>query len=138
LRQDRDAALRDLKRLTSTEATLVQRDPGGPRIVASTLPPAPRAALEAQLPAVMASPSAAGGARITLGNVPYEYVVRPSGTGGAMPTYTILQRSTNEVREAGLLLETALLIISGLSLAATLAGAVGIARRITQPVTRLG
>ena len=138
LRLDRDTALRDLKRLTSTDATLVQRDPGGPRIVASTLPPAPRAALEGQLAAVMGSATAASGARLALDGVPYEYVVRPTGIYGSVPTYAVLQRSTSEMREAGLLLETALLLISGLSLAATLAGAVGIARRITKPVTRLG
>lgn len=131
-------ALRDLKRLTSADASIVERDPGGPRIVASTLPPAPRAALEAQLATVVARPMAATGARLALGEVPYEYIVRPMGTGGATPTFVLLQRSTTEVRMAGLLLETALLIISGLSLAATLLGAVGIARRITQPVTRLG
>lgn len=138
LAQDRDKALRDLKRLTAAEATLVQRDPGGPRIVASTLPPAQRAALEAQLAAVVANPAAASGARLALRDVPYEYVVRPAGVGGAVPAYVILQRSTSEVRMAGLLLETALLIISGISLAATLAGAIGIAGRITRPVTRLG
>jgi len=132
------AALRDLKRLTSTDATIVQRDPGGPRIVASTLPPAPRAALVAQLPAAMADPAAGSGARLALGQVPYEYIVRPTGIGGTIPTYVLLQRSTTEVRLAGLLLQTALLLISGLSLAATLAGAVGIAGRITRPVTRLG
>jgi adenylate cyclase len=132
------AALRDLKRLTSAEATIVQRAPGGPRIVASTLPPAPRAALAAQLTAAMANPAAASGARLALGEVPYEYVVKPTGIGGAVPTYVLLQRSTSEVRMAGLLLETTLLLISGVSLAATLAGAVGIAGRITRPVTRLG
>jgi len=138
LRQDRESALRQLKRLNGTDATLVERDAAGPRIVASTLPPAPRAALQAQLASAMARPNATSGARLALGEVPYEYLMRRMGGDGGVGTYVILQRSTSEAREAGLLLETALLIISGLSLAATLAGAVGIARRITQPVTRLG
>src|SRR5215469_6131392 len=87
LRRDSETALRDLKRLTAADATLVQRDPGGPRVVASTLPAAPRAALEAQLASAMANRAAASGARLALGDIPYEYVVRPTGTNGAIPTY---------------------------------------------------
>ncbi|HEX4782291.1 MAG TPA: adenylate/guanylate cyclase domain-containing protein [Usitatibacter sp.] len=127
-------AMRDLKRLTGSDVTVVRREGGVPRVVATTLPTLSRAALEARLPTLMEDPRSVGGSRATLGETSYAFLVRPFD--GA--SLAVLQRSTNEVRTAGLLLETALLVISGLALAATLVGGILIARRITRPVSRLG
>jgi adenylate cyclase len=131
-------AMRDLKRLTLADVSIVQRDPGGPRIVSSTLPALARTALEADLGKLMADPQLKNGARAELGDVAYEILVRPATTAGAIPTYVLVQRSTAEAHIADLLLEAALLLISGISLAVTLAGAIRIARNITRPVTKLG
>lgn len=131
-------AMRDLKRLTQADVSIVQRDPGGPRLVSSTLPPYSRAALQAGLGRILANRAIGSGTHVELGDVPYEILVQPARVVGAIPTYVLVQRSTTDAHLADLLLETTLLLISGLSLAATLAGAIRIARNITRPVTKLG
>jgi adenylate cyclase len=125
-----DAAMRDLKRLTGTDASIVRREGGVAHVVSTTLPALSRAALEARLAALISDPRAADGTRESS----YAFLVRPFDGSSVV----VLQRSTSEARTAGLVLETALLVISGLALAATLLGAIAIARRITRPVSRLG
>ncbi|HEX7606206.1 MAG TPA: adenylate/guanylate cyclase domain-containing protein, partial [Usitatibacter sp.] len=132
-----DAAARDLQRLTTSEVSFVQTLGGVPRVLATTLPAARRNDLVASATRVIAT--ARDGATTRLGTEDYELLVTPLEGTGAEPIYAILQRSSAEGLAAYLLLEAIMLIIAGLSLAVTLAGAIRIVgQRITRPVSRLG
>jgi adenylate cyclase len=79
----------------------------------------------------------AAGERVSLGGEPYEALATQLDDGDGGGLHTILARSVAEGLAPYAALEAALLVIAGLSLAVTLAGAVRIARRITRPVTEL-
>jgi adenylate cyclase len=130
-----DATARDLQRLTMSDVSFVQPAAGGARLLATTLPPTRRADLAAAANGIIAT--ARDGATVTLGGDDYEVLAAPLEDTGPQPFYAILQRSSAEGLAAYLLLEAVLLIIAGLSLAVTLAGAIRIARRIARPVARL-
>jgi adenylate cyclase len=72
-----------------------------------------------------------------MGGEDYEALAAVLEAGSGRGIYTILQRSVAEGLAPYMALEAALLIIAGLSLAVTLAGAIRIAQRITRPVTEL-
>jgi adenylate cyclase len=131
-----DDAARDLQRLTTSEVSFVQTLGGVPRVLATTLAPVRRADLVASATRIIET--ARDGTTARLGADDYELLVTPLENTGPVPIYAILQRSTAEGLAAYLLLEAIMLIIAGLSLAVTLAGAMRIARRITRPVARLG
>jgi len=131
-----DATARDLQRLATSEVSFVQSVGGDARILATTLPPPRRADLIAAAERIIAS--ARDGATFRLGNDDYEVLATPIEDTGSLPLYAILQRSSAEGLAAYLFLEAIMLIIAGLSLAVTLAGAIRIARRITRPVSKLG
>jgi adenylate cyclase len=131
-----DVAARRLQRLTNSEISFVQNAAGAPRLLATTLPPAPRAALLAAVPGLVGG--ARDGATLKLGTEEYEVLAVPIDDAGPAPAYAILQRSIADGLAAYRLLEAVLLAIAGLSLAVTLAGAMRIARRITRPVAQLG
>jgi adenylate cyclase len=131
-----DAAVRRLQRLTNSEVSFVRNAAGKPGILATTLPPIRRADLLAAAPRIVAT--ARDGATVRLGKEDYEALALPVGDAAPGPVHAILLRSTADGLAAYLLLESVLLIIAGLSLVVTLAGAIRIARRITGPVSRLG
>ncbi len=131
-----DATARDLQRLATSEVTFVQSIGGEPRILATTLPPSRRGALVSAANRIIAT--ARDGATVRLAGEDYEVLATPLEGTGSLPLYAILQRSSADGLAAYLLLEAIMLIIAGLSLAVTLAGAMRIARRITRPVARLG
>jgi adenylate cyclase len=131
-----DATARDLQRLTTSDVTFVRNAGGVPLILATTLPPTRRASLVAAAQRIEST--ARDGAKVRLGDEDHEVLAIPLDDTGSVPIYAILQRSSADGLAAYLLLEAVLLIIAGLSLAVTLAGAIRIARRITLPVSRLG
>ena len=131
-----DTTARDLQRLATSEVSFVQSVGGEPRILATTLPPTRRGELLAAANRIIAT--AREGATVRLGDDDYEVLATPIDDTGSLPMYAILQRSSAEGLAAYLLLEAVLLVIAGLSLAVTLAGAIRIARRITRPVAQLG
>jgi adenylate cyclase len=131
-----DAAVRRLQRLTNSEVSFVRDAAGTPRILATTLPPMRRADLLAAAPRIVAT--ARDGATVRLGSEDYEALALPVADAAPGPVHAILLRSTADGLAAYFLLEAVLLIIAGLSLAVTLAGAIRIARRITGPVSQLG
>jgi adenylate cyclase len=131
-----DAAVRRLQRLTNSDVSFVQGAAGALRILATTLPPMRRADLLAAAPGIVAT--ARDGATARLGNEDYEAVALPLTDTAQGPVHAILLRSSADGLAAYFLLEAVLLIIAGLSLAVTLAGAIRItARRITRPVSQL-
>jgi adenylate cyclase len=133
-----DASARDLRDLTSADVSFVQSVAGVPRLLATTLPPARRAALLAVADDLIGDEKSRYGVNMKLGGEDYELLTKLIDDSGALPIYAILQRSWAEGLQAYFFLEAALLFIAGLSLAVTLMGAIRIARRITRPVGRLG
>lgn len=131
-----DGAARDLQRLTSADVSFVQAAGRAPRLLASTLVPERREALAQAAPAVIAA--GPGGTEVKLGDELYEVLATPLEGSGTSGIHAILQRSVAEGMSAYFLLEAVLLVIAGLALMVTLAGAIRIARRITRPVTELG
>ncbi len=131
-----DAMALDLQRLTTAEVTFVgSAGSEGMVLLASTLPPPRRAPLMRESTRVVAEGT--GGTRVALGNEDYEVLaVRLEGTGSE-PIYAILARSVTEGLESYQVLQVLLLFLAGFSLAITVAGAVRIAKRITQPVAEL-
>ena len=131
-----DATARDLQRLATSEVSFVQVTGGQARILATTLPPTRRMDLVAAAQRII--DTAGEGATVRLGDDDFEVLAAPLEDTGTLPIHAILQRSSAEGLAAYLLLEAIMLIIAGLSLAVTLAGALRIARRITRPVAKLG
>jgi adenylate cyclase len=131
-----DATARDLQRVATSDVSFVQVAGGEARILATTLGTLRRAQLAAAAGEVIAT--ARDGATARLGGDDYEVLAAPLEDTGQVPIYAIVQRSTADGLTAYFLLEVVLLIIAGLSLAVTLAGAIRIAGRITRPVAQLG
>ena len=131
-----DATARDLQRLATSEVSFVQVTGGQARILATTLPPTRRMDLVGAAQHII--DTAGEGATVRRGDDEFEVLAAPLEDTGTLPIHAILQRSSAEGLAAYLLLEAIMLIIAGLSLAVTLAGAVRIARRITRPVAKLG
>jgi len=131
-----DAVARDLRNLTLAEVSFVRVPPpaaGETEVLATTLSRLRRPGLWLHGHAIVAA--GAAGKRVDMAGEPYESLAAPlEGTDGL---HTVLQRPVNEELAPYLGLEAAMLIIAGLSLAVTLAGAIRIARRITQPVEQL-
>jgi adenylate cyclase len=130
-----DATARDLQRLTTSEVSFVQTAGGTARMLATTLPPTRREGLLAHAAHIVAN--ARNGATERLGAEDYEVLAVPIDDTGTLVIHAILQRASADGLAAYLLLEAVLLIIAGLSLAVTLAGAIRMGRRITRPVAQL-
>ena len=131
-----DATARDLKRQILADVTFVQSTGGEPRILATTLTPARRAELLASANRII--DTARDGVTFRLGEDDYEVLATSLGETASPSIHAILQRASADGLAAYRLLEAVLLIIAGLSLAVTLAGARYITRRITRPVAQLG
>lgn len=130
-----DTTARDLRSLASAEVSFVSVSDGTARVLATTLPPSRRTDLSEN--AMRAVAQGAVGVRLEMGGEQFETLAARLDDGGRGGLYTILQRSVAEGLAPYAGLEAALLIIAGLSLAVTLAGAIRIARRITRPVSEL-
>lgn len=131
-----DGSAQDLKNLSLAEVSFVRLDEGlEPQVLATTLPPSRRHDLAPAARGII--DLGAEGVRVRMGGEDYEALATLLEGGSGPRLYTILQRPVSEGIAPYLALEAALLIIAGLSLAVTLAGAIRIARRITRPVTEL-
>ena len=130
-----EGTARDLRNLSSAEVSFVRIADGTTQVLATTLPSTRRDDL-GQLAATIVGESPAG-VRVTLGGEQFEALATPLEDGGRGGLQTVLLRSVSEGLAPFEGLEAALLIIAGLSLAVTLAGAMRIAGRITRPVTEL-
>lgn len=129
-----DDAARELQYLSSSEVSFVSIAGPRPRVLATTLPASRRADLGPQVLRIVREGRA--GLKVEMGGEEYE-ALAAALEGGGEGLYTVLQRSVSQGIAPYLALEAALLFIAGLSMAVTFAGAVRIARRITQPVTEL-
>jgi adenylate cyclase len=130
-----ESAVRDLKHLSSADVTFMLVDDNGAEVLATTLPQRRRADLRTQGREIVAAGQE--GRRVSMGGEDYEALGTLVEGGSGRNIYTILQRSVSDGQWAYRALESALLIIAGLSLALTLFGALRIAKRITQPVSQL-
>jgi adenylate cyclase len=128
-----DVTARDLKNLSSADVSFVLVGDRGSQVLASTLPPGRRGDLVPHAATIVAMGHE--GTRIRMGDEDYEAMA--TLLEGSRGLYTVLQRSVAEGLLPYEVLEAALIVIAGLSLALTLVGSVRIARRITQPVSQL-
>jgi adenylate cyclase len=132
-----DSTARKLRLLTSADVSFVQRQSGTPMILATTLPRLRRESLITGLPEILVDTAAFTGMTVKLPDDEYEILAQAVDSSGKVPMYAVLQRASAEGQLATLRIQAALYIIAGLSVAATLFGAMRIARQITRPVSRL-
>ena len=130
-----DRTARELRSLSSAEVSFVRAGLDAPRLLATTLPHSRREDLEAQLRAIVRD--GREGLSVRLGGEAYEVLSTPLEQAGNLSVHTVLARELAGGVAPFLALETALLLITALSLIVTLIGAVRIARRITEPLRRL-
>jgi adenylate cyclase len=132
-----DATAQELRTLTASEISFIQRQSGTPQILATTLPKLRRQSLITGLPAILDDAESFKGASVKLPDDDYEILLQAVDDSGPVPMYALLQRSTNEGQLASLRIQTALYFILALSIAVTLIGAFRVARQITRPVSKL-
>lgn len=131
-----DATARDLKNLSLAEVSFVRVPPQGEtEVLVTTLPKIRRQGLWLHGQEIVKA--GAEGTRVDMVGEAYESLAVGLDESGSDGLHTFLQRPVSDGLAPYLGLEAAMLIIAGLSLALTLAGAVRIARRVTQPVERL-
>ena len=131
-----DAFAREMKVLTSSDVSFGTRTDEGWVTFASTLPPDLRADLDR---AIANTPGAAAGAQeVTLLGHTLISLARPvDASAGIVPVTVVLQNSLDDALAPFQPLRIALLGLSGLGLAISLAGAWFIGRSVTAPVERL-
>jgi adenylate cyclase len=128
-----DQVADDLRALTSLHVSFLGRDPqGGLTALASTLPGPMRERLLRQLPAA----SGSGDTTLSLPMGDGEYVTLVTGVGGRGDAgiVAVLQRSLDEALAPYRRLQLVMLGLTAAGLVLSVAGAVVMARRVTQPV----
>ncbi len=130
-----DASARDLKTLASSDVTFIEIAAGAPRVLATTLEPGPRAALELAAGAVIAT--SAEGSRLMLGGEDTEVLATPIERKGAGNLYSVLQRPVAAGLEPFRALQLVLVLLACLSIAVTALVANRLARRLARPLARL-
>lgn len=131
-----DKLAHSLKDLAGVEVTFVARDAGGQRWLSSTLP-APGDIERQALFDAAASPGRAAQPRmLALGGQEYFTQWQPLQGGDGM-LGALLQFSRSQALATYRSLEHELLLIAGLSLIASLAGALWLSRNVTRPVSQL-
>ena len=130
-----DRTARELRALSSAEVSFVRAGRDAPRVLATTLPHSRREDFESQLRDIVAR--GRDGVSVRLGGETVEALAIPLEDAQGLALYTVLQRSLSDGIAPFLVLETALLFITALSLIVTMVGAMRIARRITLPLRRL-
>jgi adenylate cyclase len=131
---DNTSAL-DLKLLATCDVTFLELTTGGARLLASTVPSAKREALIEAVPRMVAS--GAESMRLTLDGEDFEVLAAKLDDPGPTRMVAILQRSVAEGLAPFRELQLILLVIAAASLLVTVLVAMRLARRITQPLTRL-
>jgi adenylate cyclase len=129
-----DRSARELQRLSSSEVSFV-RVGEPPRLFATTLPHSRRDDLQAQLRRIVGE--GRDGISVRIGDEAFEALAMRIEEAGDLQVYAVLQRPLADGIAPFLMLETALLFIAAFSIIVTLAGAMRIARRITQPLRQL-
>jgi adenylate cyclase len=130
-----DESARRFERLSNSDVSFVQVTAEGPKLLASALPRLRRQALVENLAVILARGS--DGLTVAMAGEDMEVLATPLEDPGDTRLYAILQRSVSDGLTASLALQAVLMVIAGLSLAVTLFGGIRIARRITQPISRL-
>jgi diguanylate cyclase (GGDEF)-like protein len=134
-----DKFARNLQSLTALNVSFLTNDgPGNQwQLLATTLPPATSAAFPHMLPSL---PDTRSDDIAMLRMVDEDYMTLTSGleTQGDTHIVAILQQSLQQAQEPLRRLQRMLLVLSGLSLLATLAASYRIARSITKPISELG
>lgn len=126
-----DATARDLARLVNAGVAFVVEENKVTRMVATTLGEASRNALVAGLDSVVhAGPL---GSRLEAPGSTYQTLARVLDETPSQRIHAVLLRATDEALASFRVLEVTALLIAGLSLALTLAGAFRIARRVVRP-----
>jgi adenylate cyclase len=131
---DNTSAL-DLKLLATSDVTFLELTAGGARLLASTVPEAKRDALIEAVPRMVASGTES--MRLTLDGEDFEVLAAKLDDPGPTRMVAILQRSVAEGLAPFRELQLILLVIAAASLLVTVIVAMRLARRITQPLTRL-
>lgn len=131
-----DQVARDLETVTNLKVSFLGRGPDGFVAFASTLPAPMRDTLLRLLPAQ----ASAGDTALSLAMGGGEYVTLLTALGGQGEgggIVAVLQRSLDEALRPFRRLQLTMLALTAAGLVVSLAGAVGIARRVTQPVVTI-
>ena len=134
-----DKFSRNLQSLTALNVSFLTRDGTGSQwqLLATTLPSGTSGALPHLLPSLPEATST-GIATLRMGDEDYMTLTSGLETQGGTHIVAILQQSLQQSLEPLRRLQRLLLVLSGLSLLATLAASYKIARSITKPITVLG
>ncbi|MFK2905404.1 EAL domain-containing protein [Dyella ginsengisoli] len=131
-----DKLAHSLKDLAGVEVTFVARDAGGQRWLSSTLPAPGDTERQALFDAAAGPGRAAQPRMLALGGQEYFTQWQPLQGGDGM-LGALLQFSRSQALATYRSLEHELLLIAGLSLIASLAGALWLSRNVTRPVSQL-
>jgi diguanylate cyclase (GGDEF)-like protein len=129
-----DALARDLRQLTELEVSFALDARDGWQVLASTLDDAGQQALEANMPA---RSDVISRLVMNMAGVDHQALVIPLDDGDDARIVAVLHRSLDSALAAFERLRNTLILLALLSLAASLAGAVMVARNITRPLETL-
>ena len=125
----------ELESLTLLKVSFLDAKDANWTVLATTMPPEPRAALPAALRSI--SPLATGSTSVRLSGEDYQTLIVPLGRTGDVHIVAVLQRSVRESLQPLVDLRMALLALGVGSLLASILGCLFLARGVTRPLNTL-
>jgi diguanylate cyclase (GGDEF)-like protein len=128
-----DFVASDLRQLTELQVSFALSEPGGWRVLASTLDPVQQQSLASRMPG-----RTDGVSRLVMNvaDVDYQALVIPLG-GRDARIVAVLHRSLADALEAFERLRYTLIVLAALSLVLSIVGSIAVARNITRPLETL-